>query len=119
MKTLFIPLLAAFFVAGCSHKGLVTTYSVASTQQMVVPSVKQSVSTDTCAGAGSSLADAMGGKFHEQVYAEAFTNTLNKAKRSGIVADALANPSIVRKQTFSLKICVIASGKPVGLKLVK
>ena len=119
MRTLFIVLLSAFFAAGCSHKGLVTTYSVASTQQMVVPSVKQSISTETCAGFGSATADAMGGKFWEQVYVEAFTNTLNKAKRDGIVADALASPSIVRKSTFSLDFCSVASGKPVGLKLVK
>ena len=49
---------------------------------------------------------------------EATVSLLNKAKKQGLPADAVANPTFTVKGGFS-QICVNVTGKPVGLKLVK
>ena len=49
---------------------------------------------------------------------EATVSLLNKAKKQGLPADAVANPTFTIKGGFA-QICANVTGKPVGLKLVK
>ena len=112
MKVSILAVLAAFFVVGCSHKQNIGTFSVVSAHTITSPQRAEVASDEFCTGV-LSMTEGL-----YRTRQEATVNLLNKAKKQGLPADAVANPTFTIKGGFA-QICANVTGKPVGLKLVK
>lgn len=101
-KQVFMALLAALTLAGCSHSSSVGTYSLLSTREFATPQTATSVSSNEICFTLS--------------FDEVLANALERAKAQG--KDALLNPTTSWKQRSMATKCATVSGKAVSVRLI-
>ncbi len=107
MKKALLWFVAVLFV-GCSYNKEVSTFSIVSAHTIPSPQ-RVSINDKFCGSSWDNVYD-----FRKNVVISA----LNKAKKQGLPADALAEPTFKFNVGFS-ESCVEVTGKPVGVRLIR